>query len=122
MIRHPYLIEALWALIVRFIGLLIIFYGIGVFGYQVIGWLRDGFWTPFELRTEWEWLWAVVGMRAPQPQFSWLGIQKIVSWLLQAPLSLAIIIQGIAVYGFGRSLKAKVDVQIAEFKRVAGTS
>lgn len=116
--KHPWGLEVLWATIVKFAGLLIVVYGFGVIGFQTIGWLRDGVWTPLELRIEWEWLWGLVGVHAPQPQFSWLGVQRIAAWLLETPLSVGIIVSGIVVFGIGLGLDARVSKQIAEFNRV----
>jgi hypothetical protein len=116
----PWTLEALWALIVKLVGVLVILYGFGVFGYQVLLWLQEGVWTSFELRSEWAWLWGVIGLPGPEPEFSWLGVQRITLWLLGSPLSLGLIVTGITILVFGLKLEAKVNAMKAEYKRVTG--
>jgi hypothetical protein len=66
--------------------------GIGVFGYQCLLWLRDGYWTPLELRLAWEWL------GGSEPYFpQWQGVQKIVVGFFDLPLMTGLLAAGILI-------------------------
>jgi len=54
--------------------------GLGVFLVQCLGWLRYGLWVPVELWQAWAWL----GWQWPIP-VKWLGVQKIIIWIFEAP-------------------------------------
>jgi hypothetical protein len=117
---NPWALEVLWAAIVKLCGLLVIFYGIGTFVYQTFLWLRDGTWTPLELRLAWQSVWQFFGLHAPEPTFSWLGVQKIAVWLLDSSLGFGLIVLGVIVLVFGIRLQTNVNATIAEYKRVTG--
>lgn len=77
------------------VGLCGAVFGIGVLGFQFILWLRDGAWTSFELRFAWD----AIGGRPPN--FSWRGVQKIVTGVLELPLSFSFFVPGWMLIGSG---------------------
>lgn len=72
-------------------GLLSILAGLGVLALQIVLWLKDGFWTPAELRVVWE----LVG--GSEPAFAWLGVQRIALGILGFPLALGLFLIGLFV-------------------------
>ncbi len=72
-------------------GLLLAVAGPCILALQAVLWLRDGFWTPLELRA----LWGVVG--GPEPAFAWLGVQRIALGILSFPLGLGLFLVGLFV-------------------------
>ena len=95
--------------VVRAIGLLSVLAGLGVLALQIALWLKDGFWTPAELRVVWE----LAG--GSEPAFAWLGVRRIALDILSSPLSLGLfliglfvmwlsgVVSGPYVHGHGRS-------------------
>jgi hypothetical protein len=55
-----------------------------IVGWQTFEWLRDGVWTDLNL------VWGLAQAGLPLPQSSWLGIQKILDWLLTLPLAVSL--------------------------------
>lgn len=58
-------------------------------GRQIWTWLREGYWPAKSLH---DWLFEV---GAGGPYTSWLGVQRIIDWLLSMPLSLAMLFIGL---------------------------
>jgi hypothetical protein len=50
--------------------------------WQAYRWLKDGYWTEVPAST------ALTYMGCPLPMVSWIGLQKIIDWLLDIPTSL----------------------------------
>lgn len=84
------------------IGLCLIHFGIALLLYQLYGGLADGHWTPYTVMTLWQ---AFFG----SPTLQFVGLERIVYWLLGWPLSLALVLSGTAVLGlvFGLRRLAK---------------
>jgi hypothetical protein len=80
-------------------GLIVLFSAAAVLAYQAILWLHDGQWTALSLRHLWDW--AGLGY----PMFKWLGVQKIAVWVLDLPLSLALLVMGVASLWLGVSME-----------------
>ena len=72
-------------------------------GYQGLLWLQSGHWTPIALRE------AVSIFNGsppiPDPTISWRGVQQIVGWLLDAPLSLSLWFLGFGLVAVGVSIE-----------------
>lgn len=81
--------------IVAIAGLLVVLAGIAVLGMQCLGWLREGEWTAF----------PVSGLAGPPPQGDWLGLNAIVGWVYELPLSLALVVIGVAVALTGANME-----------------
>ncbi|MFQ5773125.1 MAG: hypothetical protein ACE5GS_01265 [Kiloniellaceae bacterium] len=71
-------------------GICLIYYGIALFLYQVNGWLTEGRWVPFPVVRAWE---AFFGGSAAVPP----ALKPIVGWLLDWPLSLALLVSGLGI-------------------------
>jgi hypothetical protein len=85
-------LEAFLGGIIALAGYLIVLTGYLILGFQGILWLKDGHWTPFAMR---EIVSVFVGdAPIPYPTLSWQGIQKIAVWLLDAPLSIGLMVVG----------------------------
>jgi hypothetical protein len=67
-----------------------------IIAWQSYSWLRLGYWPA--LTVDDAWIWA--GMYAP-PQTGWLGIDKIIGWIFESPLSLSAFIGGVALLWAG---------------------
>ena len=65
--------------------------GVLVIGFQIFFWLMEGVWTPYELSHALEYF----GMGVPNV-YPWKGIQMIVDWIFELPLSFSLFIFGIA--------------------------
>lgn len=68
--------------------------------YQTILWLRYGAWTPLEMHIAWQFTWRwlrAANTPAAEPNFSWLGFQKIAVWILEGPLSGGLMTTGLIV-------------------------
>ena len=75
--------------------------GLGLVGYQVFLWIKDGVWSEFAIMVVFDFLFenTLAAQWLSNPE-SWLGLQKVVDWLLQnIPLSVALIIPSIMVLG-----------------------
>ncbi|KMP11977.1 hypothetical protein UZ36_02660 [Candidatus Nitromaritima sp. SCGC AAA799-C22] len=88
-------------LTVMFVAGLFLLSGLGLVSYQVFLWLKDGMWPEFPIVIVFNFLfentWLAQWLSSPE---SWIGLQKIVEWLLQnIPLSVALIIPAVAVIG-----------------------
>ena len=74
----------------------------GVISAQSLHWLRAASWPAWTLIDGLEFA------RLPTPTSNWLGVEKILSWLLTFPLSLALLLSGfalaVAVVSIGRIL------------------
>jgi hypothetical protein len=79
---------------------LIGFGGVAVFGFQCLWWLRDGYWTQGRLGE----LWYQLGF--PYPALSWAGIERIVLWIFDLPLSGGLILIAVIVGWIANSLSS----------------
>ena len=61
-------------------------------------WLRYGSWPEIPLWTVWSWL------DLPFPEVDWVGIEKILVWILKQPTSVAIFLLGGATAGIGTTI------------------
>jgi len=77
--------------IVASIGSLVILGGACTFGYQCFRLVREGSWPSFEVKDVWIW----ASLSAPQIQGH--GMQKIVEWFLDWPLSVALLVAGLLI-------------------------
>ena len=99
--------------------------GAGLFGYQVLLFLKQGDWTPFPLLMAFD---AIFKNTALQEWLlhpgSWLGLQEMVSWILQeTPLTLALIVPGtlaaVLIAGF---MATAVAIRYYRFKNLEKSS
>ena len=72
------------------IAALLFLAALGLFGYQCVSWLREGAWTPYPV----SWLWLQLDPKLPHAQ--WKGVDQIVQWLLDLPLSFSLIVLALA--------------------------
>ncbi len=72
------------------IGLCLIYYGVALFGYQLYGWFAEGEWNSFSVLAAWI---SFFG----RPDLSLPIIGPAIAWLMEWPLSLALIVQGLTV-------------------------
>ena len=74
--------------------------GLGLIGYQVFLWMKDGIWPEFSIEVVFNFLFENTSLAQwlSSPE-SWFGLQKIVEWLLQSiPLSAALIIPSVLIF------------------------
>jgi hypothetical protein len=69
--------------------------GVGVFFYQVYLWLKYAMWAPMPVAT------ALASMGfdyySSISAIRWAGIQKILTWLIDLPLSVCLIVLGVSL-------------------------
>ena len=71
--------------------------GLGLIGYQVFLWMKDGIWPEFSIEVVFNFLFENTSLAQwlSNPE-SWFGLQKITEWLLEnIPLSVALIVPSI---------------------------
>jgi len=74
-------------------------FGLGLVGYQVFLWIKDGVWSEFATMEVFNFLFenTLLAQWLDNPE-SWLGLQKIIEWLLyNIPVSVALILPSIMV-------------------------
>ena len=74
-------------------------FGLGLVGYQVFLWIKDGVWSEFAIIEVFNFIFknTLVAQWLDNPE-SWLGLQKIIEWLLyNIPVSVALIVPSIMV-------------------------
>lgn len=71
---------------------------------QIVGWLYTGNWSPMEFRVAWH---AVGGTEPDLPGLR--GVQKILVWLLDQPLSVSLAVYGAIVIVLGLVIIIKVE-------------
>ena len=74
-------------------------FGFGLVGYQVFLWIKDGVWSEFTIIEVFNFLFenTLMAQWLDNPE-SWLGLQKIIEWLLyNIPVSVALIVPSIMV-------------------------
>jgi hypothetical protein len=81
------------------VGGLTMLAGPGVLLYQIVLWLRDGVWTPLQVRLVWQ------ELEWPEPAFEWLGVQRIANGMLDLPFSLGIFLVGIGIVIVGAKME-----------------
>jgi hypothetical protein len=72
---------------------------LGLVGYQVFLWIKDGVWSEFATMEVFNFLFenTLLAQWLVNPE-SWLGLQKIIEWLLyNIPVSVALILPSIMV-------------------------
>ena len=93
--------------------------GLGLVGYQVFLWIKDGVWSEFTVMVVFDFLFenTLAAQWLSNPE-SWFGLQKVVEWLLQnIPLSVALIIPSImALGGMTCVLIAALAIRFYQFK------
>ena len=73
--------------------------GLGLVGYQVFLWIKDGVWSEFATMEVFNFLFenTLLAQWLDNPE-SWFGLQKIIEWLLyNIPVSVALIVPSIMV-------------------------
>lgn len=78
--------------------------GPGVLCWQAYEWLKDGYWTPLpvsKMFLYFDWPFPVITQ--------WRGVQKILDWLLDIPLSAAVFVLCIAVMVLIAMLQAEYE-------------
>ena len=80
-------------------------FGVGVFIYQMYLWLRLGQWVPMPLSTVLVWFGFDYSSTT---HIAWMGVQKLVVWGLDLPLSVMSILTGFAIGYFVGELVASV--------------
>ena len=73
--------------------------GLGLVGYQIFLWIKDGVWSEFAIMEVFNSLFGntLAAQWLSNPE-SWLGLQKIIEWLLyNIPVSVALILPSIMV-------------------------
>ena len=103
--RLAYNIKRFLAGIVILVGVLIVLAGVGVLCLQLYAYLKTGDWKSVSTLSvaslQFSWL------KSPQ---SWFGLHEIVSDMLGIlPLSLALVLLGLLVAGFGSALRQRVS-------------
>lgn len=78
--RAPDWIDHLLGWGLRALWLCLILAAITLAACQVLLWLRDGAWTEVQIRA------PLQAMGLPEPAFAWVGLQRIVSWVLDQEL------------------------------------
>ena len=84
---------------VGLLGVIILFAGIGLLGYQSLLWLQTGVWTGYPLLAIFNFLFenTILHQWIINPE-SWIGMQKLFLWVLESvPASLALIIPGLSI-------------------------
>jgi len=74
-------------------------FGLGLVGYQVFLWIKDGVWSEFAIMEVFNSIFGdtLAAQWLSNPE-SWLGLQKIIEWLLyNIPISVALIVPSIMV-------------------------
>ena len=93
--------------------------GLGLIGYQVFFWMKDGIWPEFSIEVVFNFLFENTSLAQllSSPE-SWFGLQKIVEWLLQnIPLSAALIIPSVLVFsGMACILAVAIVFRFYQFK------
>ncbi len=72
------------------ISLCLIYYGVALFGYQLYSWFAEGTWDSYSILAAWI---SFVG----RPDLSYPVIGPAVAWLMEWPLSLALISVGLTL-------------------------
>ena len=67
----------------------------GIVGYQCVRWLQDGHWLPIVIRDGFHWNGIFIRSTG------WVGVDKIIGWLVDFPLSFAPLLFGIGFVGAG---------------------
>jgi hypothetical protein len=85
-------------------AILMIFAGFVTVLRQADRWLRTGSWPPLEFRAAWL---AIGGTEPDLPDFR--GVQKILVWVLDQPLSVSLIADGVVLIALALVLVSQVD-------------
>ena len=79
---------------------LFLLFGLGLVGYQVFLWMKNGIWPEFPIEVVFNFLFenTLIAQWLSNPE-SWFGLQKVVEWLLHnIPLSIALIIPSVLIF------------------------
>ena len=88
------------------LGFLIGLLGPLVVGFQGIHWFREGYWPPVNIRDGL----SVFNHWQPirNPFWEWQGVQKLIVWVLDVPLSIGLIVLGCTIGALGLHSADKV--------------
>lgn len=86
-------------------------YAVGIFGYQCFLWLKNGYWTSFEMRMIWNWIGESEQING------WRGVQKILSLLLDCPMSVGLFIIGIIIAIIGTMYSGEESSKYLAYQR-----
>jgi hypothetical protein len=78
-----------WGRLLTRTGVATIVVAFCILAFQFLLWLRDGFWTPldFQLLAE-----VVLKKEVATGGLTWLGVQKLLEWMPEFPLTLALVV------------------------------
>ncbi|HTJ65029.1 MAG TPA: hypothetical protein VL899_14590 [Alphaproteobacteria bacterium] len=79
---------------------------VGIFGYQILFWLKYGIWHPVPLSV----VWQAAGL--PLPTVSWSGVQKIFNWMFDLTASLGgigVALIAVQTYSSFRNLATELE-------------
>jgi hypothetical protein len=62
-----------------------------IIAWQSYMWLRWGYWPPLSIHDAW--FWAGLGF----PSTGWMGVDKLIDWTFDGPLSLIAFLSGLAI-------------------------
>ena len=101
----------LGSLVIVVIGACFAVMGAGTPLYQSILWLQEGRWHPF----------TNAYMLGPQPRSTWVGVDEIIRWVWDLPLTLGALLAGLAIMalgaavgGMGLTIRKRLDDQLRE--------
>jgi hypothetical protein len=77
------------------IGVFVIFACPAIIAWQSCMWLRWGYWPPLSIHDAW--FWAGLGF----PSTGWMGVDKLIDWTFDGPLSLIAFLSGLAIVWLG---------------------
>jgi hypothetical protein len=77
------------------VGVMVMIAGILIFGYQIIIWLLRGNWFAYSTREFW------FNFYLPTATTGWDGIDKIISWISEFPLSVVTFLFGLGIFLMG---------------------
>ncbi|MBR1147079.1 hypothetical protein [Bradyrhizobium sp. AUGA SZCCT0431] len=82
---------------------LMLFTGPGVLAYQGYPWLQSGIWTPLPISLVFDYFsW-------PHRLKGWIGLQSMIDWLLDCPLSLLVFLLSLVAIVIGAVAGAMID-------------
>jgi hypothetical protein len=90
----------------------ILFTGPGVLAWQGYSWLRTGVWTALPLSKTFQYFdW-------PMPSTNWLGLQKMIDWVLDIPTSFAVFVVSFLIVVLLALLEATIDKRRFEREKI----
>jgi hypothetical protein len=86
---------------------------VAIVGWQLIHWLKYGFWPPLTLQTAFNY------MELPPPVASWIGANHLIQGVLQWPLSLSLFIALTVVAMFFAKIATTIEKNESARKRAS---